>query len=150
MMLLRGMCLSKYSPKPVGWCDGPLQLAMGGCPWMVAVSSMMLCRTRRTQAEPVVREVFLRYPTPGDLCRADGLENLLRPCGLHCSRARRLRRFSSTWFSEWAELYDLPGVGAYVHDAVGLFCFGCTDLESNDRVLRSYVERLHEGEAVGP
>ena len=108
------------------------------------MASMLLCRTRRAQAEPVLKELLHRYPTPEALCRSEDLETLVRPCGLHRNRARQLQRFSCVWLGDgWSEMLGMPGVGLYVADAVGLFCLGCTELESSDTVLREYAESFN-------
>lgn len=95
------------------------------------------------QAEPTLRTLLRLYPTPEALCRAEDIEELVRPCGLYRNRARQLVRFSSLWLGDsWSEMRELPGVGIYVADAVGLFCFGCTELECYDAALRGYAECL--------
>lgn len=131
-------------PRPVVWSTpGPLQACLGGCPWRVAVASMLLCRIWRAQAESALRELLHRWPDAVALCRAEGLEWVLLPCGLHRNRARQLQRFSCLWLGDgWEEMRELPGVGLYVADAVGLFCLGCTDLESSDEVLRGYADGI--------
>ncbi len=117
----------------------PLQLGMP-TPWHVAVASMLLCRTKRYQAETSLIRLLSRWPTPWLLALADdSLELVVAPCGMQRRRARQLRRFSSKYLESWQRLRDLPGVGAYVHDAVGLFCLGLTDLDSNDEVLRAWA-----------
>lgn len=141
MLLLSREMVKAVVPQPVSWgALGPLQLSLGGCPWRVAVASMLLCRTRRCQAEPALKALLAQWPDAAALCRAEGLEWVVRPCGMHRNRARQLQRFSCLWLSDsWQDMRELPGVGLYVADAVGLFCFGCTELESNDEALRRYV-----------
>lgn len=121
----------------------PLQLGMGGCPWRTAVCAMFLCRTRRTQAEPILREVLERWPTAADLAHADesALEQMVRPLGLQRNRARQLVRFSSRYLTDgWEDLEELPGVGVYVLDSVRIFVFHEYDgLRSSDSVLAEYV-----------
>lgn len=120
-----------------------LQESLGGCPWRVAVASMLLCRTTRRQAEPVLLRLLSKYPGPEHVCRAPDLETVVRPCGLHRSRARQIARFSAQWLGDgWEDLRELSGVGVYVADAVGLVCFGCTDLECSDSALVSLKQRL--------
>jgi adenine-specific DNA glycosylase len=125
----------------------PIQAGLGGCPWRVAVASMLLCRTRRPQMEGPLQELLTRWPDAAHLARADyrAVEDVVRPCGFATNRARQLGRFSSLYLGDsWEDLRELPGVGKYVADAVGLFCFACIDLESDDRVLRAYAEKLHD------
>lgn len=140
MPLPRGLLLS-VEPSGEPRYDGPtlLQEGLGGDPWRVIVASVLLCRARRSQVAGCLRELLAAHPSPNHLARAEGLEELLRPCGLHRQRARQLQRLSSLWFSgAWEDARDLPGVGVYVADAVGLVCFGCVDLESTDAALRLY------------
>ena len=149
MLRLSRELVKSVVPGSVAWgSPGPLQLSLGGCPWRVAVGSMLLCRTRRVQAEPVLRKLLARYPVPELLCRAEDIEEIVRPCGLYRNRARQLVRFSSLWLSDgWEEMRELPGVGIYVADAVGLFCFGDTELECVDEVLVEYVSWLSQRSA---
>ena len=123
----------------------PLQLGMGIDPWRVAVCSMLLCRSRRMQAQPVLQVLLNFWPSAPHLARANEseVEAVVRPCGLQRNRARQLIRFSSLYLADtWQDMRELPGVGAYVADAVGLFCLGCTELDSSDGVLRKYAESL--------
>src|SRR5580692_5861190 len=147
LLLPKKLVLEAYeNSTPRRWCVGPLQLQLGKDPWKVAVASMLLCRTRRAKAEPCMDELLREWQGPEALARADAaeIESVKRPCGLHRQRARQLVRFSSLWFSEYDDLRELPGVGLYVADAVGLFCFGCTELSCSDGVLREYAEGLCE------
>lgn len=125
-----------------------LQETVGKDPWKVAIASMLLNRTRRQQAEPVLRELLNRWPDAAALSRADAaeVEEVVRPCGLHRNRARQLVRFSNRYMGDgWDDLRELPGVGLYVADAVGLVCFGCTDLESSDKVLAQCANDYRTG-----
>lgn len=128
----------------------PVQAYLGGCPWRVAVASMMLCRARGFSVRPILSSVLELWDAPVALATADEamLTTLLHPLGFQRLRARRLTRFSSLWDSEWNDMRELPGVGVYVADAVGLFCFGCVELESDDRALGGYVDAI-EGAAAG-
>lgn len=141
--ITREMCRAAKVSNALDFAARPLQIGMGGCPWRVAVASMLMCRTQRAQAEPVLRRLLNKWPAPADLARAEGLEEVVKPCGLYRNRARQLPRFSSLWLSDgWTFLSELPGCGVYVTDSVGLFCFGMTELESVDYVLKGYVDAL--------
>lgn len=117
----------------------PIQVGLGGSPWRVLVASSLLCRARREQIAPVLGHILKRWPTWAELGRADGaeLEGAVRPCGLHRQRARQLQRMAVQYQSEcWEEVKDLPGVGAYVSDCVGVFCLGRIDgTESTDKAV---------------
>lgn len=120
----------------------PLQVGLLGDAWAVTVASVLLCRTRRAQVDRVLEALLEQYPAPALLSIAEtsDVEELVRPCGLYRGRTRQLQRLSSKWDTRvWDDLRDLPGVGKYVADAVGLFCFGCTELESSDSALVKYA-----------
>lgn len=123
----------------------PLQAGMLNDPWRVAVASMLLCRARRAQAAPALKTLLTQWPCAELLARADAndVEAAVRRCGLQRNRARQLIRFSSVYASDaWKLFSELPGVGAYVHDAVAVFCFNHTEVTCGDGVLVDYVESL--------
>ena len=142
--LSRTKCKS-IVPGPIVLGLYPLQLGLGKSPWHVAVASMLLCRTRQVQAEPVLRELLDRWPWAQVMAVSEGLEGVVKPCGLHRNRARQLQRFSVAWLGDsWNTMEDLPGVGVYVADAVRVFCFDGMEVLSKDRVLLDYVsKRVH-------
>jgi adenine-specific DNA glycosylase len=138
IQVTREMCRNnvEYS---VSIQPGILQASLGKSVWRVAVASMLLCRTRRSQAEPVLWKLLAMWPSAAELARAEGLEEVVMPCGLHRSRTRQLTRFSSEYLEDgWEYLKELTGVGTYVHDAVGLVCFGCKELECYDSALLEF------------
>jgi hypothetical protein len=54
-----------------------------------------------------------------------------------------MQRFCVMWLGDgWSDMRELPGVGVYVADAVGLFCFGCMELRCVDRVLTAFRDSL--------
>lgn len=135
---------TKFSPH---WnvAARPIQVGLGRDPWKVAIASIMLCRTRREQMEDVLAEMLDIYQAPPDLAYAqeDALQTMLRPLGFHRQRARQMQRFSQKYTStDWSDLRELPGVGKYVADSVGLFCFGCVQLESTDHALKAYADKF--------
>lgn len=139
MELRRAKCLAWRRGEPLRFDLSPLQLGMPTV-WHTALASMLLCRARRVQAEPVLQRLLALHPGPAEVARAEGLEELLRSCGLQRNRARQIGRFCVQWLGEWRDLRELTGVGSYVADAVSLFCFGCRELTCSDRVLRAYAE----------
>lgn len=144
LQITREMC-RKAHVTPIRWGMPLLQAGMGRCPWRTAVASMLCNRTSRVVAEPALRMLFALWPTAGDLARANGwlVELCIAKLGIRGARtrARRLTRFSSLYTGDaWHDLRELPGVGAYVNDAVGLCCFGCTELCCEDHALTAYVK----------
>jgi len=80
-----------------------------------------------------------------ELAKADraSLADLIRPLGFQHERSRRLVRFTAVFLEDtWDDLLELPGVGPYVNDAVGLVCFGCTAIVSGDPALVPYARKL--------
>lgn len=143
--LPRQMVKACHSEPTLDFSDQLLQAGLGKCPWRVAVASILLNRTTRKQVEPVLLALLEQWPTPMALACADrvDLADTLRSLGLQYTRANRLVRFSSKFLEDdWADLRDLPGVGPYVADAVGLVCFGCTELASEDPALHEYARRM--------
>ncbi|KAI9151363.1 Methyl-CpG-binding domain protein 4 [Paramyrothecium foliicola] len=67
--------------------------------YQLLVAATLWNRTKGSQAKPVFVELVRRYPSPEDLARAaeSELANLLRPLGLHNSRARRFVQFAQAW-----------------------------------------------------
>lgn len=136
MIPLPKKLIESVVPTPRTYRPGPLQAQLGRDPWKVMIASMLLHRTPRAIAQPQFDELLRRWSGPAELARANHID------GLERRFARRLIRASTLWFSEYNDLRDFPGVGLYVADAVGLFCFNCTELESNDQSLREYADLL--------
>lgn len=129
-------------PEELRYDTSPIQCGLGGSPWHVTVSSVLLQRARRKA--PVLQDMFESWSTPELMACSitEDLEEVLHPLGLHRNRARFLQQLSNKWFTEsWSDLRDLNGVGLYVADAVGLFCFGCTALDSTDGVLEQFASK---------
>lgn len=149
--LPRNMVLTVHSVDALDYAAVPLQCGMGNCPWRICVASILLNRAKRPAVDRVLSKLFARWSTPMDLAKADReeLTELLRPLGFQHRRAKTLIRFSAEFLEDgWSDLRDLPGVGPYVADSVGLVCFGCTELDSMDGALEAYARRLREASAA--
>lgn len=153
--LPRAMCRAARSSEPPDYSAWPIQIGMRGDAWRVTVASILLHRTRRVTAEPVIRDVFNSWPTPEALAKAEGLEYVIRSLGFQRNRSQALRRLSFKWAENtgWEDLRDLPSCGPYVVDAVGLCVFGCLDLECRDEALVKYrvqcLQKLQTAAYVG-
>lgn len=87
---------------------------------------MLWNRTKGTQARPVFFSLTTRYPMPEALALAadEGLQSLIRPLGLHNTRARRFLAFARTWVQNpptpgrrYPKLhYPVQGAGSDVGD----------------------------------
>lgn len=129
----------------------PLQRGLHGCPWRTAVASILLCRTHHGQVRQCLPHLFAAWPGPEELAQADLIElaSVIRGCGFGSRRAQCLKELSRRWCAEeFDDMRDLPSVGEYVADAVGLFCFDCADLVTVDKVLVAYAAELREANGV--
>ena len=129
MHISREQCVQaeKVASSSVRFDLEPIQLGMGGSPWRVIVASQLFQRARNGRIERVLEELLKTYPEAAWLARADmdRLVAILKPCGLHLSRARQLVRMSSAYTSDvWSDLRDLAGVGPYVLECVAKYCLG--------------------------
>lgn len=114
-----------------------LQAKLGKDPWKVTIASMLIRQLSRNDAELAFWMLLDAYPRAEYLCRAS-VAPVLQVCPVYPTKARQLIRFSSAYLGEgWETFQELPGVGEYVADAVGVFCFGYGDIASKD--LQDYV-----------
>jgi len=122
-------------------------------PWRVAAVCCLLNRARGRRADPVLRELFRRWPSASrfrrDAERADVLA-LVRPLGFHRSRTRALfatARAASDGRalrrpSRVARLAGCDGVGPYAVASMRAFCLGDLTATTADRVLAARLEWL--------
>ena len=143
MNLPREVCKLKSltAPKP-NFSVSPIQAGMGGCPWRVAIASMLIQRGRSWCVRFVLDNVLKDYPNPEVLARSEygALEYLLRPSMLRVNYARQLQRMSIKWLGNgWNDMRELPGVSVYVSDCVSVFCFNATTTVTNNEELKEYI-----------
>ena len=102
--------------------------------YAVLVAEVLLRRTNASKVVGTYLALMERYPTPRELAKASERElaELLRPLGLHRTRARQLRamarelleRHGGTVPRDVSELRRLTGVGDYAASAVACFAYG--------------------------
>jgi endonuclease-3 len=90
-------------------------------PWELLVATVLSAQTTDIRVNAVTPAVFARYPTPGDLGRAEPeqLEEVIRPTGFFRAKARSLiglgaavdTRFGGRVPTAMDDLVTLPGVG---------------------------------------
>ena len=127
-------------------------------PWPILVSEVMSQQTQISRVIPAWQAFMERYPTPGDLARADRAELITLWAGLgYQRRAINLQRAAraieaSGWPTEVAGLLELPGVGPYTAAAVACFAFGepvpAVDTNLKRILSRWYGEPLSGSELV--
>lgn len=101
-------------------------------PYRLLIAEMMLRRTQARQVVPVYEDFLRQYPTPQALASsaAEDIEQLLRPLGL-LWRIPAFRQMAQRIVTEHGgniprdrvALLSLPGIGAYVADAVRCFAY---------------------------
>jgi A/G-specific adenine glycosylase len=121
----------------------------GASPFSVLLSEILLARTRAESVEPVVRQLVGRFPEPTDLMVAavSEVEEIVRPLGLHRTRARLIVRCAAHLVENHAgvvpstvqELMSLPYVGRYAASAVASVVFG-----ERAAVLDANVARIYQ------
>lgn len=123
-------------------------------PWLVLATEILLRRTRADAVASVWKEFAKRYPTPQHVLRdRKGVKELLWPLGLRW-RVENLLAVARVLVRDWdgeipdqrKDLEALPGVGAYVADAVLAFAFGhrAVLVDSNTTRIASRIFGLPE------
>ena len=127
-----GLIQEKY------WPDG----------WKILVCCLCLNLTTRAQMEPVVEEMFRRWPNPGALVSASDadLEDLIRPLGMQRKRTQTLKRMSAEYAAGgWKQAKELHGIGKYGDDAYRIFILGdWRAVQPNDHALTDYHRHLQK------
>jgi methyl-CpG-binding domain protein 4 len=110
--------------------------------WRVLVCCLLLNQTSRKQVDPMINELFERYPDAKAMTTAkeEVLHGLLKPLGLWKRRTITLKRFSQEFLNGgWNTAKDLYGCGKYADDAWRIFCKGdWWDVEPSDHALNEY------------
>ena len=119
--------------------------------WKILVCCLCLNLMTRKQMEPVVAELFRRWPTPDLLAAApdDELADLIRPLGMWKKRTSTLKRMSAQFAAGgWSDVRELHGVGKYASDAYRIFILGdWKSVEPKDHALTEYHNHLLENYA---
>jgi len=120
----------------------------GVTPFGILVTEVLVARTRAESVDPVVRRLMQRFPSPARLAAARHtvIARILRPLGLHRTRARLLVRCAKMILSEHSgivpssvdHLITLPYVGRYAANAVASVAF-----EQRRAVLDANVARIY-------
>jgi len=135
-----GLIQEKY------WPDG----------WKILVCCLCLNLTTRKQMEPVVEEIFLRWPDAKSLASATDEEvtDVIRSLGMWKRRTSSLKRMSAQYDAGgWKDVGELHGVGKYASDAYRIFVLGdWRSVQPNDHALNDYHDFLKKyyGESDHP
>lgn len=95
--------------------------------WKVAVICMFLNCTRRSTAEPIVRQFFDLHPTPEEYCchymdenERTNIEDQIGPLGFRSRRAERIFKFSLDFLAE-VPIKECHGIGDYAEACDRMF-----------------------------
>lgn len=118
-------------------------------PWKVLICCILLNRTKKTVAAPVIERLFEKYPTPEKLSRAkeSSIEEIIRTLGLQKQRAKTLKVFSQQVVERGISedtIDNLRGIGQYAKDAYNIFFHGSKRVHSRDYALRNFVRYSEE------
>jgi endonuclease-3 len=107
---------------------------------------VLSAQTTDQRVNSVTPELFARYPTPGDLARADPdeLEGIIHSTGFFRAKARSLTglgaqldaRFAGEVPVELEDLVSLPGVGRKTANVIRSVAFGLPGLAVDTHVAR--------------
>lgn len=84
--------------------------------WRTTITAILLRKTRAETVAKHYEEIMRQLETPGRVLqlRVEELEELLKPLGLHRTRARQIRRLAEVW----GRTGDLPGLGPYAKSLI--------------------------------
>jgi A/G-specific adenine glycosylase len=128
----------------------------GADPYGVWVSEVMLQQTRVDAAIPYYRRWMRRFPSIGDLARAEldevlkaweGLGYYARARNLHAAARELWQRHGGALPADPAALRRLPGIGPYTAGAIACFAFE-QDVGFFDTNIRRVLHRLFFGPEV--
>jgi A/G-specific adenine glycosylase len=91
--------------------DFPWRVGMGS-EWQVALTAILLRKTRAETVAKHYHRIISALPTPEHALQlgVEEIERLLKPLGLHRTRARQIHALAGSWGSKAS---DLPGLGPY-------------------------------------
>ena len=117
-----------------------------GDPWKLAVMARLSAQCTDARVNIVCEELFKRYPTAGDMARADikEIEEAVKPCGLYRVKASNIKemseiiasRYSGNVPSDMDELLSLPGVGRKIANLIRGDLFGLGGIVADTHCIR--------------
>ena len=89
--------------------------------WKLLVEVRLAAQCTDARVNVVVKDLYAKYPTPGDLAAAsvESIEEIVKPCGLGRSKARDISacmniihtKYNDIVPDDFDKLMELPGVG---------------------------------------
>jgi endonuclease-3 len=129
-------------------------------PFQILVLTILSAQTTDKQVNSIREELFLRYPTPAELARAEqsDLEGIIRSCGYFHAKAKYLietarvleERYDGEVPRDMDALVSLPGVGRKTANIVLNHAFGIDEGIAVDTHVRRVARRLGLSESTDP
>lgn len=126
--------------------EAPCALESGSDPFRLLVMARLSAQCTDARVNEVSLGLFQRYPTAEAMAQADlsELEALIRPCGLHRSKAKHLKemsimlldRFEGKVPREMEDLLALPGVGRKIANLIRGDLYGLGGIVADTHCIR--------------
>jgi len=120
-------------------------------PYKVLVSEILLQKTRAENVVPIYNSFIKKYPTIQSLHAAsyNDIKNDIKLLGLSSQRAKKFKllgeilvdRYNGEIPRDRKDLFELPGVGLYIGNAVACFALGA-ELPLLDTNIGRIIERV--------
>ena len=126
--------------------DAVCALQYGGDPWRLLVMARLSAQCKDERVNIVCEDLFAEYPTADMMGNAplSEIERLIRPCGLHVSKAKSIKAFSEIIVNEYEgrvpdtmeALLALPGVGRKIANLMLGDIYGIPGIVADTHCIR--------------
>lgn len=126
--------------------DAVCALHYEGDPWRLLVMARLSAQCKDERVNIVCEDLFAAFPTAAAMADAPlgEIERLIRPCGLHVSKAKSIKAFSEILMSEYGgrvpdtmeELLALPGVGRKIANLILGDIYGIPGIVADTHCIR--------------
>ena len=126
--------------------DAVCALHYEGDPWRLLVMARLSAQCKDERVNIVCEDLFAAFPPAAAMADAPlgEIERLIRPCGLHVSKAKSIKAFSEILMSEYGgrvpdtmeELLALPGVGRKIANLILGDIYGIPGIVADTHCIR--------------
>ena len=126
--------------------DAECALHYGGDPWRLLVMARLSAQCKDERVNIVCEDLFAHYPDARAMAEAplSHIEALIRPCGLHVSKAKSIKAFSEILVNAYEgrvpdtmdELLALPGVGRKIANLILGDIYGIPGIVADTHCIR--------------
>ena len=117
-----------------------------GQPWKLLVMGRLSAQCTDARVNIVCRELFARFPTPGDLAYGDlsEIEEIVRPCGLFRTKSAQIKEacrmlvedYGGVLPADMDELLTFPGVGRKIANLLRGDIYGLPAIVADTHCIR--------------